>query len=39
MTRLLIGLDVGTTHTKGVLIGSDGRTLATASRQATLHSR
>ena len=35
MTRTLIGLDVGTTHTKGVLIG-DGRILARASREATL---
>src|SRR5262245_41102027 len=35
---LLLGLDVGTTSTIGILIDADGNTLATASRPATLHS-
>jgi xylulokinase len=39
MTGASIGLDVGTTHTKGVLIAADGRILAQASREATLVSR
>src|SRR5262245_7554042 len=35
---LLLGLDIGTTSTIGILIDSDGNTLATASRPATLYS-
>jgi xylulokinase len=38
MTTLLLGLDIGTTLTKGVLAAADGRTLAEAAREATLHS-
>lgn len=36
--RLAIGLDIGTTSTIGVLVAPDGRTLAHASRPATLRS-
>lgn len=36
MTRILLGIDIGTTLTKGVLVDTDGRTLAEASRPATL---
>jgi xylulokinase len=35
---LLLGLDIGTTSTIGILIDSEGNTLATASRPATLYS-
>lgn len=35
---LLLGLDVGTTSTIGILIDSEGNTLATVSRPATLYS-
>jgi xylulokinase len=35
---LLLGLDIGTTSTIGILIDADGNTLATASRPATLYS-
>src|SRR5215813_7968705 len=35
---LLLGLDIGTTSTIGILIDESGATLATASRPATLHS-
>src|SRR5215471_14891816 len=35
---LLLGLDIGTTSTIGVLIDAVGNTLSTASRPATLHS-
>lgn len=35
---ILLGLDIGTTSTIGILAGSDGRTLATASRPVTLSS-
>src|SRR5215470_2447719 len=34
----LLGLDVGTTSTIGILIDGEGKTLATASRPATLYS-
>lgn len=36
MTPLLLGIDIGTTLTKGVLVDADGRTLAEASRPAHL---
>lgn len=36
MTPLLLGIDIGTTLTKGVLVDTDGRTLAEASRAAHL---
>jgi xylulokinase len=35
---VFLGLDIGTTSTIGILIGTSGETLATASRPATLHS-
>src|SRR5215470_19717955 len=35
---ILLGLDIGTTSTIGILIDDKGGTLATASRPATLHS-
>lgn len=35
---LLLGIDVGTTETKGVLIDADGGIVGEASREATLHS-
>ncbi len=35
---ILLGLDIGTTSTIGILVESDGRVLATASRPVTLHS-
>jgi xylulokinase len=35
---LLLGLDIGTTSTIGVLIDGNGRTLGLAQRQVTLHS-
>lgn len=38
MIDALVGLDIGTTGTKGVLLAADGRTLATATREATLSS-
>lgn len=38
MTEFLIGIDVGTTSTKAVLIDSDGRILADAQRPCTLSS-
>jgi xylulokinase len=38
MNKLLVGIDIGTTLTKGVLIDADGRTLAKSSREATLYS-
>lgn len=36
MKDLLLGIDIGTTLTKGVLIDAEGETLAEASREATL---
>jgi xylulokinase len=36
VTTLLLGIDIGTTLTKGVLVDTDGRTLAEASRPAHL---
>lgn len=36
MRRLVIGIDIGTTHTKGVVIDSGGTIVAEASREATL---
>ena len=35
---LTVGIDVGTTSTIGILIETDGRTLALASRPTDLHS-
>jgi xylulokinase len=35
---LLLGIDVGTTETKGVVIDADGGIVGEASREATLHS-
>src|SRR5688572_2577660 len=35
---LFLGLDIGTTSTVGILIDDEGRTIALASRPATLHS-
>lgn len=38
MTQALVGIDIGTTLTKGVLVAVDGTVLAQSSREATLHS-
>jgi xylulokinase len=38
MSARLLGIDLGTTSTEAILIDSDGRTLARARREATLHS-
>lgn len=38
MIDALVGLDIGTTATKGVLLAADGTMLATATREATLRS-
>ena len=38
MRRLLLGLDIGTTQTKGVLIDGAGAVVAEAARDATLYS-
>jgi xylulokinase len=37
--NLLLGIDIGTTNTKMILIDNEGSILASASRPATLHSR
>ncbi|MFO7545125.1 MAG: FGGY-family carbohydrate kinase [Trueperaceae bacterium] len=37
-TSLLLGIDIGTTETKGVLIDTDGAIVADAAREATLYS-
>lgn len=36
MSHLVIGIDIGTTHTKGVVIDTGGTIVAEASREATL---
>ena len=36
--RYLLGLDIGTTSTIGIIIDDAGRTLALESRPVTLHS-
>lgn len=38
MKDAIIGLDIGTTNTKGVLVARSGETVAVASREATLYS-
>ena len=38
MTDSAVGIDLGTTGTKGVLVTADGRVLASAEREATLRS-
>ena len=38
MSHAAVGIDLGTTSTKGVLVAADGRVLATAEREATLSS-
>lgn len=38
MIRAVVGIDIGTTHTKGVLATEEGLLMAQASREATLHS-
>jgi len=39
MKDAIVGIDIGTTQTKGVVVATDGTVLAQAGREATLHSR